>query len=661
MKRTNFGAKMNKALCSFSMIKMSFFEDNDYIGSFVPLLVILFSKKQYNIVDVETVCDDFIEEFGFRIPRFPMQTILNRMKRKYIRQKDGRFFVNKQEVDKAAGKIKYHQEEIKYQGLLQNFLEFCKSFDTSLVVSKKDADELFVEFFKNHDLEIIFASEEEKSFIIDDTNDVEPKKQYLVNRYINNQLEKNGEYGQYLIDCSIGHFYASTILYREFSNMKGKGVCKKCYLDSNVIFDLIGVNGEFRKKSSEEFLADLSKNGTKLYLFQHLYNNEIHQIIEDCLNWIDNPLFNSHKASRALHYFKDEGKTSLDIELLLEQIPGILRKNNIKIIDTIDPNIDTYYQINEEKLQDIILDTYSSRGWYFDEEEREETLRRDIKSVNCIYKLRKNKTPTRINDVSHVFVTSNSSLAYATKRYEKDIKQRTFFTIPPAVTDTFLGTIMWIQKPNTAVEEFNRGKLIAYSNAVIQPQPSLSYKFQQEVKRCQHDTNKPISDDDVTLLLQSRLSRIFLADLTLGDPNAVNSQTPYEVRKKIREEMIREEQKKTQIEMKRADAAEKEIGNLQSELVQKNRFISNHNNELKKMIEYFSNIIFGLIILILAIIGGLLFYFDIFADVEKVFFKTLLFIIQLLPWITGVTAIGFAKKIIAGIKDKLTKLFILPE
>lgn len=652
---------MNKAISSFAMIRSNSKEGNDYIDAFVPLLVLLFASNDCTSVDVETICTDFSLEYGLKIPRFPMQTILNRMKKKYLSKKEGKYYVDKEQIFKVARDIDYKNEQEKYNSLLRDFISFCGNFETPLTLTMADADELFLAFFKEHDLDMIFAvnEDDDNSLIFQSSIVEEPRKRYLLNRYINSLMVDRGELSDFLIDCAIGHFYASTILYRDFANMKGRGFRANCYLDSGIIFDLLGINGNFRKISAGSFLKDLKNRGSSLFLFKHHYENEILQIIEDCIRWINNPLYDSTKASRALHYFKDNGKSQDDIALFLVNIPDILSEFTIEIINSPNPNRYTDYQIDEEVLKDIILDTYNKHGILFNEEERENTIQADIKSISNIYKLRKNNAPIRINDVSHVFITSNGGLAYATKRFECEIINRNFFTIPAAITDTFLGTIMWLENPTKSLEEFNRGKLIAYSSAVIQPNRALMQRFIQEVKIAQTNPSNPITDENTTLLLETKLSRDLLSDLTLGDPNAITHQTPYELLKMLQDELVKEEHKKYLEEQRIKKQKESENRILRKNFIETNKTLGQQVDNTNSIINKISSTVKWVVVGVLLIISGVIIYFDIFSYLDKNGWKFLLYVLQYGPIISGFSILGFGKKFEELIRRRLTNSFIV--
>jgi hypothetical protein len=538
---------MNSAFSSFALIKNSFDDGEDYIGAYTPLLLQLFMKKSYTNITIETICNDFEVEYGFGIPRHPMETILNRMKPKYL-VKDGlTITINVAEVKKSAGKIDFQNEIQKYDWLIENFIEFCNKFQSQIKISHEDADSLFIDFLKEHDLEIIFAAyegDESTSLFSNKVEVNESDKRFLLNRYINMLMRQGGDHAEYVLRCAIGHNYASTILYREFTNVRGKGTCANYYLDVGILFDLLGINRNFRKKAAIDFLSLLRKKGSTLHIFRHNYE-EFLRIIENCLTWIDSDYYDPEKTSRTLQFFKDEGFTSTDINLFIANIPIVLDKNQIEVVDTIDPNIRQEYQISRETFKNQLLEFYKSDGHYVDAEEKDSTIERDVTSVENIYKLRGNIVPTSLNNAAHVLITSNASLAYTSALFERNEFKRGYFTIPTVLTDTFVGTFIWVQEPAKIVEDFNKSKLIAYTNAVIYPKPNLLRRFTQEVEIAKRNTVNPISDESALLLLENSLARYLLADKTLGDPDRVTAQTPYEVLEELKHSLVLEEKAKT--------------------------------------------------------------------------------------------------------------------
>ena len=648
---------MLKGIINFSIIRSNVDQSNDYIGAFVPLIILLMDKKKYDHIDIETICKDFIEEYNLKIPRHPMQTILNRLKPDYICFRNGRFETNSTDIGKKAREYDFSLEIQKYNWLIENFIEFCHKFENPREITRDEAELLFIEFFKEHTLDLLFASENINMTLFPNGEEeiTDPEKIFLINRYVNELMEKGGETSDYLISCAIGHNYASTILFRDFSNMKGKGICKNCYLDTSIIFDLLGINGKFRQSSIEEFLRKLIEKGTNLFIFNHNYENELLKIFEGCINWVESEYYDPQKASRSLQFFKNIGAKKIDVELFIAKIPDVLENNNIKRINAPDYGRESYpFQIQEESLRNIILENYDRTEAWIEETSREETIQKDIKSIASIYKLRKGKIPTRINDVEHVFISSNSSLAFASTRYEREIFQRDYFTIPTIVTDSFLGTIIWAQMPTTVIQDFNRSKLIAYSNSVIRPNPILLIRFKEEVDKAMNNEVNPIDKNTATLLLETNLSRALLSDMTLGDPNQITHETPYELHKKLQKKLVEEEKAKT-------DEALIKGEKLEIELIGEKEKSANQRKKLLSFIDGIAKIIYWFIVIFLIFITAYLLFIDIFSDQNSLILKILMFIVALIPGISGITVFSLGKKVRNFIKQKLINILIINE
>lgn len=643
---------MKKALSSFAIIKNSFDEGEDYIGAFIPLVVMLFEVKNYRMVEIETVCKDFETEYGLRVPRHPMETILNRMKPRFVTKTDGKVKVNQGEIRKRAQTIDFRQERQKYEWLLENFINFCKDFQTPVEISHEEADQLFLAFLKEHDLDVVFAiyGDEHTSILPSETKFAEPDKRYLINRYVNLIMQEGGEYAKYLIDSAVGHNYASTILYREFSNVRGKGTCKNYYFDVGILFDIAGINKEFRKKAAEDFLAMLKKKGSSLFVFRHNYD-EFLQIAESCINWIESKLYNPNKASRTLQFFKDEGYSAADLQLFISKIPGTLKKNHIEIVNTPDPNLAQEHQIGREDLKRTILEIYNSYGYFFDLEEKEDTLERDITSIESIYKLRKGMASTSLNNTSHVFVTTNAGLAYASTKFEQAEMKRGYFTIPAVLTDTFVGTVVWVQEPTGIVEEYNRSKLIAYTAAAIHPKANMMVKFAQVVERAKSDTVNPISEESALMLLESNLSRRLLADKTLGDSDRIAASTPYEVLEELKNYLVRQERLLTNQARQSLEIEKTEKERVASEL-------NTQTTNIKNLIEVLS--VRGRKIAVGAlIIAAVIFYaFAEFYEPKPMLVKIIGYAISVASIISSIGIFALGEKAENYIRTRLTGLLL---
>lgn len=648
---------MNNAIASFVIISNCLNSGLDSIDAFIPFVIRLFNLKKYSEVNIETICHDFLDEYGLNVPRHPMETILNRMRPQFLTREANKIFINHLEIRKHAEKTDFESENKKYDWLIQNFIEFCRNYPTSIEVSYEEADSLFLNFLKSHDIDIIFAAytaEKIYSLIPDVRNIEDSDKVYLLNRFVNDLLVKGGTCAEYLIDSAVGHKYASVLLYREFSNVRGRGACANYYLDVGLLFDVTGINNRFRKVAAEELLALISSKGSKLWVFRHNYD-EFLQIIESTLYWIESSAIDLSRASRALQFFLNEGFHSSDIQYFISQIDSVLKKNNIQIALPLDPNQNQEYQIDRELLKQTILDIYNSNG-IFDLEEREQTLELDIDSIEIIYKLRKYNVPVNLNTADYVFLTTNVGLAYASNRYEQIVLSRGYFTIPTVLTDTFVGTFLWVEEPTKIAMEYNRSKLIAYTNAVLAPRANLLNRFALEVNRAEHNEVNPISSESAFVLLSSHLTRKLLTDKTLGDPDRITASTPYEILAEAQALLVADERKRTEIAISEKEKALKSVEEICREKDIASQDLTSHISNVEIFINNVARIGKRIVIGALIAFAALIFIVTELGGKRTLFTICLSFGLFLLGLIISVPQIG--EKFEKYVQSNLSKILL---
>ena len=286
------------------------------------------------------------------------------------------------------------------------------------------------------------------------------------------------------------------------------------YFDTTFIFRLLGLEEEKRKIAYGEFIETLIYEKANLFIFLHTFE-EVKRILDNCLKWIGHTNYDPSFASQALKYFVQNSWRESDVERFLVGLENLLKKYQIRIVDTPDPDKDKSYQIDEEKIQKVIVETYSELNPYFDQADKAFTIQRDIKSFSAIYKLRKGRKPRNIKEAKSIFLTTNSSLAYAGKKFEISETSLGAFIIPACLTDVFVGTVLWLQSPAKVIA-LNEKKIIADCYAALQPSDQLIKKFIKEIERLK--TEGKINDEECYLLRTNRVVMDLLEKKTMGDP-----------------------------------------------------------------------------------------------------------------------------------------------
>lgn len=407
-----------KIISTLAMLKIRSDLGNDYIEIFVPFVVHLIKIKNYEEIDIQTIKDDFEKEYGLIIPFYGIKTILRRCKtRGYIIKNDYKFFPEKTKIISDDFSVESEGQRHKTEQLINNFSQYVKDNYPDKKISKEESELLLISFVRDHGSDIVYSSENRSTI-----PEIKVNKQnyYIVCKYIENLIEKNLTIFEYLLDLSIGQSLADIIICEDFNNYSYNLSKLNCYLDSGIIFYLLGTGGEKKQAVYQELIDAIHHCGAKLMIFNHTYE-EISVILHSCITWIDSPLFDPAKANRTMLFFIENGYHQSDAEMFVAKLDSVLSKNNIEVVERPPYENDTINQIDEKKLSDKMREIYQerSRG---DRNDliNPDTLDRDVKSIYSIYKLRKGAQPKTLKDAKYIFITTAKSFAYAVSKFEEE-------------------------------------------------------------------------------------------------------------------------------------------------------------------------------------------------------------------------------------------------
>lgn len=636
---------MNRALSSLAILKINWDElRKDYLENFIPFLATLIKKKDYRQIDVNTICSDFKEEFGLIIPYHPMLSILNRSKKRgIIRQEQKVFYQNKDEIGKYDFSDRSKEQLSKHEKIIDKFIDFSKEvYKTDL--TKDEANSAFIACLKRHDAEILFAARD--STILPEVKSSSTLN-FLAYKFIKNIHESNREYFKFIENMAIGHMISAPLLYDDFKKFKGKLNGLDIYLDTGIIFRLLGFEDRFRKAAYYDLINTFLEQKCNLNIFRHTID-EIKDNLNYCQFWIDNPKYDPSLASPILRYFRQENYTQSDIDRIIINLEDRLKRYKIKIKDAPTPNEYQNFQIDEEKLYQYITDLYKENVPNYDIEKKEPVIMRDIKSINAISKYRRGKYPTSINNTGSIFVTTNSSLAYVNKKFEKS--QAEFINIiPSCVTDIFLGTLVWIQSPAKFHGIYEK-KIIADCYAALEPSELLLKRYMVELEKLKSEGK--INDEEHYLLRTHRTALNLLQELTLADHENFTDKTPEEILEEIKREIKIESEQKYLEEKERREEDLLKI----NELEKKTKKIENRAEQIAKVIA----LIISGILISLFILGTLSQLFTNFPknNVVRIAFIVFTLLFGLFGTATGLNIKGLRDKVKNKIKRKIIKYLV---
>jgi len=194
-------------------------------------------------------------------------------------------------------------------------------------------------------------------------------------------------------------------------------------------------------------------------------------------------------------------------------------------------------------------------------------------------------------------MTTNSALAIAARKYELERSQRSH-NIPACLTDTFVGTILWLQSP-AKIFKINRRKIIADCYASLQPDAKLIKKYVMEVDKLKNEDK--IDENTYYLLRRDSMALKLLEEKTLGDADSFDSSVLAEIYNEMKSEMQKEVSQKYWDEKEEHSNTREKYADLKNNHRQLESSIENRASQIAKTTSNFLLII----IIFLSVIGVL--------------------------------------------------------
>jgi hypothetical protein len=694
---------MSRSLISLAIVRTNWEKyKKDHIENFVPLVATLILEKEYASIgadNIYAISKEFQERFGLKLPSHPLEVVLKRMSKEgYLDKSSGEWKPVTEKLKELNITAKSKEIQRTFEALLQSIQDFAKiKLNTELKV--EEIEEGLLAYLKRHDMDILFASNDGSVLPKAREN---KKLEFIIGMFIEDAEKSNPDAFKKLADISIGHALASTMLYDDFSVYSGKFKNLEIYFDTPWLFDLLGVRGNGRQEMAIELLSVAEQENASRKVLD-VNQKEVITNLDICLQDFvkNNPV---EKASRTYKLCKMSDLTESDVRDFLTRLNDIFTNDYGLELDTVpDFNENAKHQIDENELYDTIVRTYNEQKVINvieemdliekahikeigqehvsiiqskqvelsaakdklnenskkkpEEIERDNrTILRDVDSLSGIYRMRKGVSARTLKDSKAIFVTSNASLALASRRFENQLTG-TKSSIPSCITDYFLGTLIWLNTPNKA-EEITKKKLIADCYALTKPNEKLIKKYLEEVDRLR--AKGRINDDQHLLLRTDQAAFNILTSRTYGDVREFSTDLPFEILEQIKADMQREADEKAQEKINEKDAkyqeeklerekAVEERDKTKETLETVTKTVLTQDEVLQKRALSISKVIIYSVMAIITLVLAWLSYLQYTVtdwDALTLSIFILFAVIGLANWVLGFYFLGYAKNLI---------------
>jgi len=405
---------------TYSAIKSFYDSGHDILGVFANLVLFSFRDNTETSKSISEIKDKFKSSLSIDIPLDVLQTILKRLKRDNLVSYES--FNSVCLTTSGKDKIVYIEEHYntalrEKNALISDLRKYI--YEKENIDLSNDAISTAFDNFIEIGFSYIFLNER------DATN--KDRNSNFVYHFFLKCRDSDPENFERLKSVLYGKIISNTLLKKEYEN-KGRIKNLTIYLDTNIIFSLLGFHEEIHNKATKEAIDMIKQSGCDLKVFSFTKDEIVHKLE----GYIKEYNFYSSKIPVDSIYFhlKRKGFSKEKIISFIEEIELELEKYNISIDYSFSVEELTFNE--EEKISK--LGTYKKDSFI-------ETLKNDISAILGIYKIRGGKKYS-LEKSKAVFMTADKSLSlYDFEEHE----HKKSITTPEVILRGDMVSLFWLR------------------------------------------------------------------------------------------------------------------------------------------------------------------------------------------------------------------------
>lgn len=596
---------MNKSLTVLSALR-SFYNAGDLNDAFCCVIVSVIDEK-YDY-STSQIVELIKSEYGFDIPLDVIRTLLKRMKRiNYVT-----FLSIKDDFSKCIRLTNYGSEkkiqivesikesERENNSLVENIKNFYSQKQKYL--SNNEISEILNNFIEQNSYDATMVLERERK------NDIFDSESYtlMYDYFIYSEKSDPLSYG-HIKSILYGKLVSLAFLQRKM-DVKAKFDNLTIYLDSNIVFSLMGYHADFFNASVKELISVIISQKIRLKIFSFTRD----EIAAKLRGYLKNnqQYFSNIKVDSIYQVLKRKGLTTTDVILLLENLDEEIEKLGIEI---------DYSIKGDDLISDV--ETTDSKILVYKPLSVSSSVKHDLSAINAIKKLR-GRPVYLLEKSKFIFLTADSKLSAYDYCEHEHKHQNTF---PEVIYRSELASIFWFKDLKFSDNAYIHNFLANYARKKLISN-FLWSKFISEIKKSKE--RGQINDEEIELIIsQKETEKILHEKGEAGIDEVINSENVLrskahniELEKKAVDSQIKAEtlQKEKELLIKRNEEINKQNKTLSEFVVEKDELLENKLQELEEIrknilftctnewgryIDYFADILASIIIVIIIVLN----------------------------------------------------------
>lgn len=543
----------DKFVKGYAVLKSEWF-NRDILDEYIPFVATIIIENNIDEVDELFLTKKLNEKYNDIFQENFVRQILSQAVRKgVIINNRGKFVVDKTKVKQYA--IKMESFDFDVELLIDDFIKYAN--DNRYFPSKEEVKRLIFDFVDKYDDRVLYNNIEDISI----SNNV-----FLYHwcNYVIELTDNNKRLSEFFIGLCFGNLIKNALFYTSeatssFSNLT-------IYLDTPMIFAVMGMDTPEREKSYKTLLTKAAKIGMSIRVFDHNFE-EAKGIMERASRWAISSQYEQSKANKVAQFFYESGMSAEDIDEYIHDFEQQLNGKGIVKEETTYRTEENAFQADEKHLFDEIKQEYGTRSLkYNSEAEYDNSIQTDVRSLVMIQRQRAGAYSTDLNAARCVFITTNGVVAKVSKDYTLS-NESTKDKIPTAITADMFGTLLWLNYPDK--NDYVEQKLLADCKALLKASPQMIARFNLELDKAYKRKDSDLTEEKFLFLRSHPIVQTFLLDATSGDYTQFDTNTwrsvydrivasaQYDGEKKYTEEKLEHDKTKEELQQARDTIAAK--------------------------------------------------------------------------------------------------------
>jgi len=519
-----------KGLATLALLKANFDLRKDHIGMFMPFVIDAIANLGASDFDGTDVRDEIRKRHGLLIPPHTLSVLLHRaVKKSGVTREGGRYFRSSEfsiDVDIAEKRQALEADQRKVATALAKFAE-----EAGLPgLSEQDALALIFKFLADNHV-VLALDEVEGSTVIEvDDQRQEPlgrKEARVVAQFVLRELHTDAEIAGCLKAMLEGFILQNALFLRDIGQAERKFSNLTVFLDTGLILEALGLEGEAAGIAARESFELLRETGAVLGVFEKTIDEivRIFRVYEDRLGTSEG--VTSLFPTEMTRYVVTHRLTPADMRQAISTLRRDVKALGIRVQSL--PARNALYTLDEKDL--------SKRIRRPTESDLHPRVTHDVDAIAAVLTLRQGYLPHSLDDGRVIFATRTGALVKNTRDWFRGQEQS---GLSPVVHRIALSSAAWLKKPGAA-PQLKVDEMTALCAAALGPSKRLWDLFLRHL-RSLRDTGT-ITSDEMVAVVASQLTNTLLAEI--DDEVEPDARTIDEVIQRVQAEYRSREEVKT--------------------------------------------------------------------------------------------------------------------